>query len=65
MERLNAEHGMDLMVSKSTVHAALVVSTPNGDVLVTYKGNQIQNTKVKLKFWPLQQKTVRQESHMT
>ena len=60
MERLNTEHGMGLMVSKATVHAGLVVSMPDGDVLVTYKGNQLQNTKVKLKFWPPQQQTVRE-----
>ena len=32
------------MVNKQTLHAGVVVAGPDGDVLVTYRGDQIQNT---------------------
>ena len=40
------------MVNKQTLHAGVVVAGPNGDVLVTYRGDQIQNTPDVLEFWP-------------
>ena len=45
------EHGFGLIVNKQTLHAGVVVAEPDGDVLVTYKGDQIQHTCVHLLFW--------------
>ena len=53
---------MGLMVSKSIILDGVLVSTPDGDVLVTLLGNQLQNSKVKLKFWPPQQQTISEGS---
>ena len=40
----------------------MVVAGPDGDVLVTYRGDQIQNTPVVLEFWPPQEKTIQADN---
>ena len=48
-------------MNKQSLHAG-VVAGPDGDVLVTYRGDQIQNTPAVLEFWPPQEKTIKENN---
>ena len=49
-------------MNKQSLHAGVVVAGPDGDVLVTYRVDQIQNTSVVLEFMPPKEKTIREDS---
>ena len=49
-------------MKKYVKYEILEFAGPDGDVLVTYRGDQIQNTPVVLEFWPPQEKTIQADN---